>query len=345
MIAGSTNIDGTTSEQLVSNISNKPEQPRAALRKRLAPWAPLLVLIGLCLTIGLLNPSFFQVGNFVRIANTAAVPLVLACGLTFIIMMGAIDLSIEGLLAVGAAVVVLTAANDTNASDLGWLGPAAAIVLCGMLGLANGIIHVGLRIPSFMTTLGMWFVGAGLANVLLGGSQVRVLDPNIRAIALTRLGGIPLAVWIALLVFLIMLVLERFTRFGRHVRAIGGAEDLAALSGVAIGRTKVAALTLAGLLYGIGGVLTAAQLGQATAEIGNGRLFAAVTAVVVGGTALTGGEGGVVNSLIGVLIVAVLSNGMVLVGVPPTVQQGVLGLLIIVAVALSLDRARLRIVK
>ena len=108
---------------------------------------------------------------------------------------------------------------------------------------------------------------------------------------------------------------------------------------------RIAAFALAGFFYGVAGVLTAAQLGQSHAVIGDGRLFAAVTAVVVGGTALTGGEGGVVNTLVGVLIVAVLSNGMILLGISPYVQQTVQGLMIIAAVALSLDRTRLKIVK
>ncbi len=127
--------------------------------------------------------------------------------------------------------------------------------------------------------------------------------------------------------------------------AIGGGEDLAELSGVDPKRVRIAAFTIAGLFYGVAGVLAAAQLGRSDSVIGDGRLFAAVTAVVVGGTALTGGEGGVINTLVGVLIVAVLGNGMVLLGISPYIQQTMQGLMIIAAVALSLDRLRLRIVK
>ena len=313
--------------------------------RRLGPWAPVLVLIGLSAAIGVSNPVFFHVNNFIRLANASAVPLVVASGLTFVIMLGAIDLSVEGTLAISASVVALLVANDTNSNAYGPIAAVLALFVGAAMGLINGLVHVKLRIPSFMTTLGTWFVGAGLATVVLGGGQVRVLDHGIRSIALTRLLNIPLPVWIALVVMLLALGIEHYTRFGRYMRAIGGAEDLAALSGINIGRVKIAAFTLAGLTFGVGGVLTAAQLGVATAEVGNGRLFSAVTAVVVGGTALTGGQGGILNTLIGVAIVAILNNGMVLLGVPPTVQQGVLGLLIIIAVALSLDRARLRIVK
>jgi ribose transport system permease protein len=173
-----------------------------------------------------------------------------------------------------------------------------------------------------------------------------VLDQGIRSIALERpLGLFPIAVWVALGALGVTWVIERQTRIGRYIYAIGGGEDLAALSGIPVQRVKIIVFTIAGTLYGLGGLLAAAQLGQGNALIGSGRLFSTVTAVVVGGTALTGGEGGVLNTLVGVMIMAVLGNGMVLLGISPDLQQGVQGVLIIVAVALSLDRARLKIVK
>ena len=140
-------------------------------------------------------------------------------------------------------------------------------------------------------------------------------------------------------------MIERQTRIGRYIYAIGGGEDLAALSGIPVKRVKIITFPIAGALYGLGGLLAAAQLGQGNALSEAERCFSTVTAVVVGGTALTGGEGGVLNTLVGVLIMAVLGNGMVLLGISPDFQQGLQGVLIIVAVALSLDRARLKIVK
>jgi ribose transport system permease protein len=120
---------------------------------------------------------------------------------------------------------------------------------------------------------------------------------------------------------------------------------LAALSGIPVDRVRIATFTIAGTFYALGGVLAAAQLGLGNALIGQGRLFTTITAVVVGGTALSGGQGSVLQTLVGVLIVVVLANGMVLMGVSPYVQQAVQGLMIIAAVALSLDRARMKIVK
>jgi ribose transport system permease protein len=322
---------------------------RAKLRRgslrRLRPFAPFFALAVLSLLVGMLNPRFFEFNNVVRIANSAAIPLVLALGETFVIILGSIDLSVEGVLAVGSVVISLLVRNDSNGNALGWTGAALAIVTCAVIGCLNGLIHVQLRIPSFMATLGVWFVGVGMATLALGGSTVRVLDTNIRSLALTRLLEFPLAVWVALGALGLAWVFERSTRIGRYVYAIGGGEDLAVLSGIPVKRVKVVIFTLAGALYGLGGLLAAAQLGMGNALIGNGRLFFTITAVVVGGSALTGGEGGVLNTFVGVLIIAVLANGMVLLGISPYVQQAVQGLLIIVAVALSIDRARLKIVK
>ena len=309
------------------------------------PWAPTIVLLVLCVGITVLNPSFIEPRNLVRVANSASIPLILALGATFIIVMGSIDLSVEGVVALGATIVALLVSNDANSNEWSWAAPVLAVLAGGLLGCASGALHVYLRIPSFMTTLGVWFIGLGVANVMLGGSAVRILDPQIRDLALQRLFGLPFAVWIAVAAFLLAWLIQGWTRFGRHVFAIGGGEEIAAQAGVAVRRIRLMAFTLAGFFYGLGGVIAAAQLGQANAVVGDGRLFTTITAVVVGGTALTGGEGGVVNTLVGVLIVAVLANGMVLLGVSPYAQQAVQGLMIIVAVALSIDRIRLKIVK
>ena len=308
-------------------------------------YAPLAVLVALCVIIAIANPNFIEPRNLVRVANSAAVPLTLALGLTFIILLGSIDLSIEGAVSVAAMVLVLLAMNDANGNNYGWFAVVAAIAAATLMGLINGLVQTYLRIPSFMATLGMWFIGLGFAVYMLGGSAIRLTDGSIRALALTRVLDLPLAVWVAAGAFILAVVIQSHTRLGRHIMAVGGGEDVAELSGINLRRVRIAAFALAGFFFGVAGVLAAAQLGQSNATIGDGRLFAAVTAVVVGGTALTGGEGGVWNTLVGVLIVTVLANGMILLGISPYIQQTVQGLMIIAAVALSLDRVRLKIIK
>ena len=312
---------------------------------RIATWAPLAVLVLLCAVIAVINPNFLTFGNFVRITQTAMIPLVLGIGATFIILMGSIDLSVEGVLTSSAVILSMLVLNGANANDFGILAVLAVLLVGAGIGFVNGVIHVRLAIPSFMTTLGTWFIGVGAANALLGGMAIRINDPMIRGLAIQRFMGFPWGVWLALACLIVAIVIQNHTRFGRYLYALGGGEDLAALSGISVARVRITAFTVAGVFYAVGGILAAAQLGLGNAQIGNGRLFTTVTAVVVGGTALSGGEGGVLQTLVGVLIVVVLSNGMVLMGVPPSVQIGVQGLMIIVAVALSIDRRKMRVVK
>ena len=319
--------------------------PIAQKLRRLRGWAPSLVLLALAVGLSLANQRFIAERNLVRIASMASVPLMIGIGETLIILLGSIDLSVEGMVAVSAMVVVLLGANDSNANDLGWLAALAAIAVTVLMGLINGLAQTFLRIPSFMATLGIWFVCLGGATTLLGGSAVRLTDMHLRGLALARLGGLPFSVWLATAALLFGAFVQYRTRLGRHIVAIGGNEEIAELSGVRVRRVRIMAFGLAGFFYALAGIVAAAQLGQSNAVIGDGRLFAAVTAVVVGGTALTGGEGGVVNTLIGVLIVTVLGNGMILLGISPYVQQTVQGLMIIAAVALTLDRKLLVIVK
>ncbi len=313
--------------------------------RRVRSCAPVIVLIVLGLLITIANPNFIEIRNLIRIANAASVPLTLAMGTTLIVLLGSIDLSVEGAVSVTAMTVVLLAGNDQNGNNYGWFAALAAIAAGGAMGSVSGFVQTGLRIPSFMATLGTWFIGLGFATYMLGGSAVRLMDPMLRGLALNRFLNLPWTVWVALGALLVAFVIQCYTRLGRHILAIGGGEDLAELSGINPARVRVLAFTLAGLFYGVAGVLAVAQLGQASAVTGDGRLFAAVTAVVVGGTALTGGEGGVLNTLAGVLIVAVLGNGMVLLGISPYMQQTVQGLMIIAAVALSLDQLRQKVVK
>jgi len=316
-----------------------------ARRWRAASWAPVAVLVVLCAIISIINPNFMSFGNAQRIAQAAMIPLVLGIGATFIILMGSIDLSVEGGLTLAAVVLSLLTLNGANSNDFGIFAVLSVLIIGALFGFINGIIHVHFRVPSFMATLGTWFIGVGLANALLGGMAVRINDPWIRGLAIERFLGFPWGAWLALACLAVAFAIQNFTRLGRHIYAVGGGEELAVLSGISVVRVRIIAFTLAGVFYAFGGILAAAQLGLGNAQIGNGRLFTTVTAVVVGGTALSGGQGSVLQTLVGVLIVVVLSNGMVLMGVPPSVQIGVQGLMIIAAVALSIDRKLMRIVK
>ena len=266
-------------------------------------------------------------------------------GATFVILMGSIDLSVEGIVSLAAVIASLLVTNDINAISIGLWAVPIALILGALMGFTNGIVHVGLKTPSFMTTLGIGFAGIGIATAILGGLTVRISDQSFRALSLGRYLNVPAAVWIAFACVALAYLIQQRTRIGRWIYAIGTDEITARQAGIPIERARVLVFTLAGMFYGLGGVLAAAQFGQGHALISQGRLFTTITAVVVGGTALSGGVGSVINSVVGVLLVVVLSNGMVLMGIQPYIQQGVQGLLIIIAVALALDRSQLAIVK
>jgi ribose transport system permease protein len=309
-------------------------------------WAPAAVLMGLCIVVGIINPNFFSPANAVRMLNTAAIPLVICMGATFIILMGSIDLSVEGTVALCAVAASMLVANDLTGVAIGLWSVPAAILLGGLLGLLNGLVHVKLKIPSFMATLGIGFAGIGIATAILGGVMVRIADNDFRNwLSLGRLFDVPAAVWIVAIAVAVAWVIQERTRIGRWLYAIGTDEQTARNSGIPVERTRILIFGIAGMFYGLAGALSAAQIGRGHALIAQDRLFTAITAVVVGGTALSGGVGSVINSVIGVFIVIVLANGMVLMGIEPYVQKGVQGLLIIAAVALALDRSRLDVVK
>jgi len=272
---------------------------------------------------------------------------VLAVGLTFVLLLGAIDLSLEGIMAVAALSVALLLANNRNDIDLGFLAVIAAVALGACFGFANGFLSTMLRIPSFMTTLGVSAIGIGVATVLFAGVQPTIKSPAVDEWANGQILGLTPLTFVAIAVVTVGVLVQRYTRLGRYARVIGGAEDLALLSGVPVRRYKILAFTFAGAVYGIGGVMVTIQLGSGIVAAGVGQNFAAITAAVVGGTLLSGGRGGVLQSVVGVLIVTVLVNGLVLVGVSPYVQRAVQGVIVVAAVAITNWplRERMRVVK
>jgi ribose transport system permease protein len=293
----------------------------------------------------LLNPNFFAVRNFARIGILAAPSLLVAIGVTFIIIMGSIDLSMEGIVAFCAGVFAKVFVTYGGFSSWGWTGMALAALVGILAGLLNGLAHVKLKIPSFMSSLSMGFIGLGATFVLSGGYRINVQDPTFRSLLTERLFEMPYMVYVALSGLALALFIERYTVVGRNIFAIGGGEESARASGLPVERVRILGFIIAGFFYAMGALLSVARVGIADGSSGSNLMFTAITAVVVGGTSLVGGQGGVLNTLIGTLIVAVISNGMIVISLPSYVQSGVLGLIVIVAVALSTDRKSIRMVK
>lgn len=293
-----------------------------------------------------INPDFLSLRNFARITIAAAPALMVAIGVTFIIIMGSIDLSMEGTVGLTAVLFcfIFLATGGTLAAG-GWLAIPAILAVGALIGLLNGLIHVRLRIPSFMASLALGFVGTGAAILLTGGNIVKIDDDTFRALLTWRIAGFPLMVYIAATLTLLAWFIQSYTRLGRNFYAVGGGEELAHASGLNVQRVRVMGFVLAGVFYAVAGILQVAKLGQAESVSGANFMFISITSVVVGGVALWGGIGGVWNTLVGVLIVNVINNGMVVIGLPDYLQDGMLGLLVIIAVVLSTDRRAISFVK
>jgi len=315
-------------------------------RDVLIKWAPLIVLMVLVLFFAAMEPRFFSLRNFARIGISSAPALMVAIGVTFIIIMGSIDLSMEGTVSICAVVFAFAfiAMGGTLAS-WAWLALPLALVVGAGVGLVNGLVHVFLKIPSFMASLAMGFVGTGFALLLTGGDRVRVEDDLFRGLLTERWFGFPIMCYVALAFLLFAWFIQTRTTLGRNFYAVGGGEDLAHASGLNVKRVRILGFALAGMFYAVGALLAVGRIGIAETATGSNFMFVSITSVVVGGTALWGGIGGVWNTLIGVLIVNVIGNGMVVIGLPGYVQDGVLGVLVIAAVVLSTDRKSVAFVK
>lgn len=315
-------------------------------RDVLIKWAPLIVLIVLVLFFAAMEPRFFSLRNFARIGISSAPALMVAIGVTFIIIMGSIDLSMEGTVSVCAVVFAFAfiAMGGTLAS-IAWLALPLALLVGAAVGLVNGLVHVLLKIPSFMASLAMGFVGTGFALLLTGGDRVRVQDDLFRSLLTERWFGFPIMCYVAVAFLLIAWFIQTRTTLGRNFYAVGGGEELAHASGLNVNRVRILGFMLAGVFYAVGALLAVGRIGIAETATGSNFMFVSITSVVVGGTALWGGIGGVWNTLIGVLIVNVINNGMVVIGLPGYVQDGVLGALVILAVVLSTDRKSVTFVK
>ena len=331
-------------------------------RERLIKWAPLLVLAVLVLLfpffewledfragkghIYLLDSRFFSVRNAARIGIAATPALMVAIGVTFVILMGSIDLSMEGTVSVCAVIFAFAfLAWGGTLGSWAWLAIPLALVVGAVVGFINGLIHVRLKIPSFMASLAMGFVGTGLALLLTGGDRVRVEDELFRSLLTVRFFSFPIMVYVALAFLLIAWFIQSRTTLGRNFYAVGGGEELAHASGLNVERVRLLGFTLAGVFFAVGALLAVGRIGIAETATGNNFMFVSITAVVVGGTALWGGIGGVWNTLVGVLIVNVINNGMVVIGLPSFLQDGVLGALVILAVVLSTNRKSISFVK
>ena len=310
---------------------------RGTLRE-LAPTGLLLLLI---VVVEIFAPGFVTRDTLVMVLADTAVLFVLATAETFVIMLGGIDLSVQALASLASVLLAQLLV------PLGyWAFPVVALAGT-VFGLLSGLVHVRLKVPSFVATLATGGVVAGLALLAARGRAITI-DQVGRGYAgwidATVL-GLPAVVGIAVLVGALAFVGLRYTRFGRHTVAVGAGEPAARAAGVDVARTKIVAFGISGTLASVAGVLLAARLSSGSPTLANQLMLPAIAAVIVGGTAITGGLGNVGRTAVGALIISIVRIGMTFVGVNIFAENIVFGIMLIAAVAVTIDRSKIAIIK
>lgn len=297
----------------------------------------LPVLILLAIAFELLSGKFLSVNNLSIVTQQASINIVLAAGMTFVILTGGIDLSVGAVLAASA----MAAVSISLIPEWGMMGIAGGLAVGLIFGLANGSLVAFLGLPPFIVTLGSLTAVRGVARLM--GNDTTVFNPDLpfEFIGNGSLFGIPWLAIFALGTVIVSWFILRRTVLGTWIYAVGGNQEAARLTGIKVSLVLLFVYGMSGLLSGLGGVMSAARLYAANGlQLGQAYELDAIAAVILGGTSFVGGVGSIWGTLIGALIIAVLSNGLILVGVSDIWQFIIKGLVIIAAVAL--DRYRLK---
>jgi ribose/xylose/arabinose/galactoside ABC-type transport system permease subunit len=294
--------------------------------KRFSGIALLIAILLECIVFASLSDSFLTTGNLVNIAVKNADIAILAVGMTLVILTGGIDLGI------GSVIAAALITGVTGSATIGFL---AAVSLATIFGVFNGTLVAFFKMPPFVVTLAVLTIARGLAFIVSEGRSIGNLGTEFGAIGQANFVGIPLTVMIASLALLVGWFILNHTKFGRHVYAIGGNPDAAFLAGINVKKNVLAVYILNGLLTGIAAVVLASRLGAGVPNSGEQYELDVIAAVVVGGTSLTGGKGGVFQTLLGTIFIGILNNGLNLAGIDPYLQKIALGVVILSAVFLD----------
>lgn len=310
-------------------------------RNTLQGAIPPILLAGLILIVEIGSPGFLTGETLTLLFANTAVLFILATGVTFVILIGGIDLSIQSVASLASVILAQLLPS------LGSLAFPVAILAGLGFGLLSGFVHVRLRVPSFVATLASGGVVAGIALWSAQGRAITIEEGGRASIAWINgsVFGVPAAVLIAVVVGLAGFLVLRYTRFGRHSMAVGAGEPAAIAAGINVDRTKIIAFAISGMLAAVAGVTLAARLSSGSPSLANQLLLPAIAAVIVGGTAITGGLGSIERTAVGALIISIVRLGMTFVGVNIFFENVVFGSMLILAVAITIDRSKIAIIK
>jgi len=299
-------------------------------------FLPFLTLLGLFIFLSIASPYFLTATNLASVVRQTAVINIMALGMTLVIVSGGIDLSVGSILAFAGTLGTMAMVQGLSVP-----GGVAVGVVCGLAwGVANGVLITRLKIPPFIVTLGTMGIARGLTLIISDGLPVVGLPRGFALLGEGTVLGVPFVLLVLVVCAVATYLVLHSTKLGRYTYAIGSNTEAAVYAGIPVKRYTVAVYAIAGMLTGLAGMIESSRLmtGQPTA--GQGYELQVIAAVVIGGGSLTGGEGGVVGTLIGAFIMGLLANGSDLLGINPYLQQAIIGGIIILAVAF--DEARKR---
>jgi len=326
-----------------ANNKQKRGIDRMKIAEFLAEYGIFFVLFGMIIILSILTPIirgeqfFLTPRNLIQVALQASINAIIAVGMTFVIISAGIDLSVGSIVALGGVVAAMVM-RDTALGPLG--GFVAAVSIGTACGVFNGFLITRVKLPPFIATLGTMGIFRGIALVISEGRSIYGFDRTFNEIFNARIGDIPVAVIIAAVIAVVALLILRYTRFGKYTIAIGGNEETARLAGINVERHKLRIYALAGFLTGIAAALLLARLNSGDPTFG--RLFEldAIAAAVMGGTSLSGGEGSIMGTMVGALIISLVRNALNIFNVPSYWQEVVIGSVIVLAVMLDMWRKR-----
>ena len=302
-------------------------------------YSVTIILLCICLAFALGSSDFFTTSNLLNVALQTSIIAIVAIGMTFTILTAGIDLSVGSVMALSGAI----AAGLNVRQELDPFVAIGIALLIGMLiGAINGLMIIKGGIPPFVATLAMLAIARGLTLVYTQGRPIAGLDERFIYLGTGQIMGIPVPVFIMVVVAIIAHIVTRYTPFGLHVYATGGNEEPTRLAGVSPDRIKLAVYIISGFTAALGGVLLAARLWSAQPNAAVGWELDAIAAPVIGGTSLFGGVGTIGGTVVGAFIIGVLSNGLNLMGVPSYYQQVIKGVVFILAVSLDIFTKRRR---
>ena len=305
--------------------------------------APLVFLLVLMLVFSVMEPRFFSELNLFNVMRQISITGLIALGMTFVILTGGIDLSVGSIVALaglvagamnkGSSANTLTL-DDTVVAGYPLIVSVAVAALIGLAaGLVQGVAITTLNVPPFVVTLGGLSAFRGAALLYSGGGPISSFDDAYRFWGQGKLGPVPVPVIIFLAAALLCHIVLRHTRYGRHIYAIGGNAEAARLSGLNVRGLTLSVYVIVGLFAGLAGFVLSSRLNSAEAVAGQGYELTVIASVVIGGTSLFGGLGGVLGTVVGAILIGVLINGLVLMNVSPYIQQIIIGVIIVLAVA------------